>query len=187
MLDGLTGLVLKFTVLIYSLAIVFGIYLVVSSFINLNKLADTQSQMSQQEVTGPSLITKVLFGTLLVVSNIVAVATAISLGASESTVVDPVNYLNYSTVTDGVDTNKQLIVFIKAVSRFIGAVAITSGLKYGADMMHPIENIRKTARYRLVWGVFASVFFLFPELLPAGLQHIFPQLEDIVELLRSVP
>ncbi|HGS4512531.1 TPA: hypothetical protein ACMDOZ_002227 [Vibrio cholerae] len=187
MLTPLITLLIELTIFVYGLALVAGIWLVTSSFINMARLADNQGGMINGEVTPAHLITKLVFGVFLAASNAISIATVLSLGATSNDIVDPIQILNYSEAVGGNDESLKLVVFIKSLSRFIGAVALTSGIKHGANFNHPNESARKSARYRLVWGVCSAVVFIFPDFVLSALQGYHSSLKTIADIFKKVP
>ncbi|EOX4129466.1 hypothetical protein ACPF4J_002593 [Vibrio cholerae] len=186
MLTPLIELLIELTIFVYGLAFVAGIWLVTSSFINLGRIADSQGN---GEVTPAHLITKLVFGVLLATSNAISIATVLSLGATSNDIVDPMQILNYydSEAVGGSSESLKLVVFIKTLSRFMGAIALTSGIKHGANFNHPNETARKSARYRLIWGICSAAVLIFPDFALSTLQGYHSSLKTIADIFKQVP
>ncbi|WP_119564662.1 hypothetical protein [Vibrio cholerae] len=185
MLTPLIELLIELTIFVYGLAFVAGIWLVTSSFINLGRLADSQDG----EITPAHLITKLVFGVLLATSNAISIATVLSLGATSNDIVDPMQILNYydSEAVGGSSESLELVVFIKTLSRFMGAIALTSGIKHGANFNHPNETARKSARYRLIWGICSAAVLIFPDFALSTVQGYHSSLKTIADIFKLVP
>ncbi|MVF55366.1 hypothetical protein D6U78_10725 [Vibrio cholerae] len=187
MLTPLITLLIEVTIFVYGLAFVAGIWLVTSSFINLGRLADSQGSMINGEITPAHLITKLVFGVLLAASNAISIATVLSLGATSNDIVDPMQILNYSEAVGGSSESLKLVVFIKTLSRFMGAIALTSGIKHGANFNHPNETARKSARYRLIWGICSAAVLIFPDFALSTVQGYHSSLKTIADIFKQVP
>jgi hypothetical protein len=185
-MDQLIEIAVFTSYFIYFIATGVGVYMALSAILAMPKLGETQSMMNQ-EVTAASLITRFLFGVLLATSNLVAVGTALSLGASSSQAVDPYTVLNYSELASSASTEAlKFAALVKSLSRAVGAYSLTSGLKHGGNINHPTENVRKSARMRLIWGVLSGVVFIFPEFIMSIVAHYNSSFSAIADLFNQV-
>lgn len=151
------------TYIIYAAAIVAGVVICISAFMNLDRLKGNQSSsMMQPDNTPIHTVTRFMFGVFLIGSNMIAMYSLRSLGAEESYVTDPYAALGYIQGVQVSGDEKILALFALTLSRTIGALAITSGLKHGSNMSHPQEQVRQSARLRLMWAVPCSLIFIYP-------------------------
>ncbi len=151
------------TYAIYVFAIGSGILICISVAWNLDKLKESQSSAMQPETSPSNMICRFLFGLCLIGINFMSMYSLASLGAEESYIKDPYAQLGYMNSTIPSEAELVMALFFLTFSRCIGAFSMTMGFKHGQYIAHPQENVRKSARLRLLWGVFCGVIFIFPE------------------------
>lgn len=152
------------TGVIYLLAIATGILIVGSSIKQMDKLkGETHRNMMQAENTPEHAITRAVFGIFLIGSNVIAMYTLASLGATEEYVKDPHAVLGYAAGVSVSSDAKMFALLALTTSRAIGAFALTAGLKHGQHCNHPQEQVRQSARFRFYWSVPCGVVFIYPE------------------------
>lgn len=151
------------TYLIYLVSIASGVFVCISAVSSMNRLKGTPSTMMQPDNTPIHTITRFVFGVFLIANNMIAMYSIRSLGADESYVYDPFSVLGYMNGAS-VDSDEQMLaLFALTMSRTLGAIAITSGIKHGRHIAHPQEQVRQSARLRLSWSLPCSLIFIYPE------------------------
>jgi formate/nitrite transporter FocA (FNT family) len=151
------------TYAIYVIAIATGIMICISVGWQIKKLTETPQATIQSDTNVTSLVCRFMFGIALICINAISMATVISLGASSGYVKDPYSQLGYMTAAVPSEGELAMALFVTTLSRCMGAYALSAGLKHGQHSAHPQEQIRKSARWKVFWGVLCGAIFIYPE------------------------